>query len=246
MAIDLLSFGLLAGFFGGFFGIGGGMVLIPLLLLVGFDMKSSIAISIMQMLFTSIFGTYLNFKNKDKFLKDAFYLGFGGFLGGLVSSFIIINLPNITLQYIFLAIIILAIYKVAFTSTNNNIFAKTNHKPILLIFIGLIIGIIAMTIGIGGSIMLVPILVSYMNYSFKSAGSLALFFVVFSSLAGFISLSTNGYMLYNEGIIVGTASLLGVYFGIKAKKIVNIVSYKFYILFMYVVILCFTVFNIIK
>jgi len=65
---------------------------------------------------------------------------------------------------------------------------------------------------------------------------MGLFFVVFSSIAGFISLSLQGSMLYYEGSIVGIASLLGVYFGIKVKNLVNITSYKKFILTLYVVI----------
>jgi hypothetical protein len=93
-----------------------------------------------------------------------------------------------------------------------------------------------MSIGVGGSVMLTPILVSFLLYSLKDASSMGLFFVVFSSIAGFISLSYNGHMLYSEGAIVGVASLLGVYFGIKVKNIVNLKSYKNYILTLYSII----------
>ena len=65
MIIELLSFGLIAGFIGGFFGVGGGMILVPLLLFSNFDMKSAVAISIMQMVFTSIFGTFLGLKKTE-------------------------------------------------------------------------------------------------------------------------------------------------------------------------------------
>ena len=37
-------------------------------------------------------------------------------------------------------------------------------------------------------------------------------------------------MLYNEGTIVGIASLIGVYIGIKVKNIVHLKSYKTLIL----------------
>lgn len=235
MLFELLGFGAIAGFIGGFFGVGGGMVLIPMLLFLGFDMKSSIAISIMQMVFTSLFGTYLNFKNNKEFIKDGLYLGIGGFTGGLVSGFIVSNVSNNFLQYLFLFIVAFAIYRITITSTKNTN-NKTKHSLYLLLFIGFIIGSIAMSIGVGGSIMLTPILVSFMYYSLKDASSLGLFFVVFSSIAGLISLSINSHMLYYEGFLVGSASLIGVYFGIKLKQIINIKSYKIYLLSMYGII----------
>jgi uncharacterized membrane protein YfcA len=71
-----------------------------------------------------------------------------------------------------------------------------------------------------------------------------LFFVIFSSLAGFISLSVAGQMHYYEGSIVGLASLFGVYIGIWLKNIVNIQSFKIYILTLYILILISMIFKI--
>ena len=112
-------------------------------------------------------------------------------------------------------------------------------KPskLYLILIGSLIGMIAMSIGVGGSIMLTPILVGFMHYNLKSATSLSLFFVMFSSIAGFISLSINDSLLFKEGIIVGVFSLLGVFIGIKLKSYIKMSSYKTLILSLYILIL---------
>jgi len=62
MEIILILVGTLAGTLSGFFGIGGGMILIPLLMLTGMDIKTAIGISIVQMVFSSFYGSYLNYK----------------------------------------------------------------------------------------------------------------------------------------------------------------------------------------
>jgi len=235
MTLELISFGIFAGFIGGFFGVGGGMVLIPLLLFVGFDMKSAIAISIMQMVFTSIFGTFLNYKKNKDFLANGVLIGIGGFAGGILSGFIVSSISAFSLQVLFLFIVGFAIFRVALTKVIESS-TKKQHNKYLLLIIGFFIGLIAMSIGVGGSVMLTPILVSFMFYTLKDASSMGLFFVVFSSIAGFISLSINGHMLYFEGTIVGVSSLIGVYFGIKIKNIINLKSYKKYILSMYIII----------
>ena len=49
MFLELLFFGILTGIISGFFGVGGGMVLVPMLLISGFLMKEAVSISIMQM-----------------------------------------------------------------------------------------------------------------------------------------------------------------------------------------------------
>lgn len=233
MFFELILFGAITGFISGFFGVGGGMILVPVLLMAGFIMKEAIAISVMQMVFSSTFGSFLNNKKQSGILVDGILIGFGGFLGGLNSGFIVSTLSNETLQYFFIIILIASIFKIFSTPAVHDKKEK-NHSKLLLIFIGAIIGTIAMSIGVGGSIMLTPILVAFMNYDLKKATTLGLFFVIFSSTAGFISLSYSGQMLYTEGLTVGIASLFGVYLGIKIKHIINITSYKKYVLFLYI------------
>ena len=234
--MTLILLGILTGLMSGFFGVGGGTVLVPLLLLYGFEMKSAVAISIMQMIFSSIYGSFLNSRTNKAILKDGITIGIGGFLGGSLSGIIVPNVPGIYLKYIFIAVIIFSIYRVAATSLENPKGTASRNK-FVLIFIGFIIGMIAMSIGIGGSVILAPILVGYMLYNLKDAASLGLFFVIFSSIAGFISLSLSGHMHFSEGTIVGIASLIGVYIGIKLKNSINIKYYKQLTLFMYSMIL---------
>ena len=212
------------------------MVLVPMLLYAGFDMKQAVAISIMQMVFSSTFGSFLNAEKNREILKDGLIIGAGGFIGGLQSAFIHSVVSNDFLQFLFLAIVLFAIFRIALSSPHGTNETKY-HNKVLLALIGFIVGMIAVSIGVGGSVMLTPILVGYLHYNIKTATSLGLFFVMFSSIAGFTSLSFAGEMLYSEGAIVGIASLIGVYFGIKVKNMTHISSYKNYILALYVLIL---------
>lgn len=230
MIYELIIFGLIAGFMSGFFGIGGGTILVPILILAGFMMKEAVAISIMQMVFSSIYGSFLNVKKAKEVLKDGLIIGFGGFVGGLQSGFIVKNVSNEFLQYLFICTLVFSIIRIFYSPAERKDIKTTKQNKIILFIIGFIIGAIAMSIGIGGSILLAPILVGFFKYDLKIATALGLFFVIFSSIAGFISQSLNGLMLYYEGTIIGIASLIGVYFGIKAKHIVKSTSYKKYVL----------------
>jgi len=82
MFLTLILIGIFIGMMSGFFGIGGGMILVPVLLLLGFSVKVAIGISIVQMVFSSLYGSYLNYKKGSLVLKEGIYLGFGGFIGG--------------------------------------------------------------------------------------------------------------------------------------------------------------------
>lgn len=236
MSLELALFGIITGFSSGFFGIGGGTILVPLLLATGFVMKEAVAISIMQMVFSSVYGSFLNAKRAKEVIRDGVILGIGGSIGGLLSGYFVPNVSNEFLQYLFIAILIFTIIRIFYSPAiqTENVQIRNTY---ILILIGAVIGVLAMSIGVGGSILLTPILVGYLRYDLKAATALGLFFVIFSSVAGFISTSYQGQMLFTEGATVGIGSLIGVYFGIKVKDMVKATSYKNYILLLNVVVL---------
>jgi len=53
MLVLLAGLGVFVGFISGFFAIGGGTVLVPALLFLGYDIKYAIGISVTQMVFSS-------------------------------------------------------------------------------------------------------------------------------------------------------------------------------------------------
>ena len=115
MNLELAIFGIVTGFTSGFFGVGGGMVLVPMLLMYGFVMKEAVAISIMQMVFSSIYGSFLNAKKAKDVLKDGIILGIGGSIGGITSAYIVSSISNESLQYLFIAILIFSILRIFYS-----------------------------------------------------------------------------------------------------------------------------------
>jgi len=233
---ELPLLGIFVGFLSGFFGVGGGMILIIILLYLNFSIKEAISISILQMVFSSLYGSFLNFKKAKKFVKDGIIIGLGGFIGGLQSGFVISNVSDEFLELLLISILIFSIIKIYQSKMDVQKNIK-KQNTFALIFIGFLVGIISTSAGVGGSLILAPILISFLKYDIKSATALGLFFVFFSSIAGFVSLSFHGKMLYEEGLLVAIFSLLGVYFGIQVKKHINQNSYKQYILALNIIIL---------
>ena len=213
MLIGLAFFGILVGASSGFFGIGGGTILVPSLIYLGFDIKTAIGISVMQMIFSSMFGSYINYKAGVLQLNSGIFLGFGALFGAALSGFIVKNLPQIALLILFALILLMSIYKFFTASIEPK--STPNESKSLLFIIGVIIGAIAISTGTGGAIFLTPVLVGFMNWDIKKAVGTTLFFIIFGSISGFISLSANGLVDYDAGVAVGIGSLVGVYFGVK-------------------------------
>ncbi|MEA3490459.1 MAG: sulfite exporter TauE/SafE family protein [Campylobacterota bacterium] len=229
--------GLVVGALSGFFGIGGGTVLVPILLLMGMEMKAAVSISVMQMMFSSIFGSFLNHRKGCLEIGDGIFVGLGGFVGGYLSTYISAYAPDQLLQYAFMFFVSFALYRLTVAPDHHEDTPSKTLPKWLLFSIGAGIGVIAISIGVGGSIILIPLLSGILHYPIKKAVSAGLFFVVFSSVAGFI-----GRLLHDEidlvnGSIIGISSLFGVYIGIWFKEKIHAKNHKQFIIGMYIFIL---------
>jgi len=216
---ELTLLGAIVGLLSGFFGIGGGTILVPLLLLLGYETKVAIGISVVQMVFSSVYGSYLNNKKGTLDVAMVLFIGLGGFAGALLSGFITAAFSDRTLEFIFLAFAVFALMRLFFKTKEHT--EQKEVKRVLLFGIGVIIGALSMTIGVGGSIILIPLLVGFLHVPLKKAVSAGLFFVVFSSVSGLISHAMKGHIDYESGITIGLASLFGVYVGIMLKDAVS-------------------------
>ncbi|NKQ41176.1 MAG: sulfite exporter TauE/SafE family protein [Sulfurovum sp.] len=242
MIIELALIGIFVGVISGFFGVGGGMILVPLLMLIGFDIKAAIGISVVQMVFSSIYGSYLNYKKGNLVLHEGMWVGVGGLFGGIIGARFTDLLDEQTLSYVFLALILFAIYRVSRAKRKNLNQGKADLSAMVLLTIGFIIGIVAMMLGVGGAILLTPILVGILHFSSKKAATAGLFFVVFSSLAGlgyklaagtFVDLSLDITTILSVVI----AALVGAWVGIWLKEKVQDQHHKRYLIALYFVVL---------
>jgi len=120
-----------------------------------------------------------------------------------------------------------------FIKTTEHQDERSAH-PVILFMIGLVLGAFAISIGVGGSILLVPILVGFLHVPLKKAVSAGLFFVIFSSLSGLIGLTAIGHIDYYSGVIIGLASLAGVAGGIWLKHQVEDKQHKIALMLFYI------------
>jgi len=238
MLVGLAFFGILVGFSSGFFGIGGGTILVPSLIYLGYDIKMAIGISVMQMIFSSMFGSYVNYKAGVLQFNSGLFLGFGALFGAALSGPIVNYLPQIALLIMFAITLALSIYK--FFTAPLEPKSAPNESKIVLFIVGVIIGAIAISTGTGGAIFLTPVLVGFMNWDIKKAVGTTLFFIIFGSISGFISLSANGLVDYPAGFAVGLGSLAGVYFGVKVSHKVSKTVQKRALLILYVIMFILT------
>ena len=80
-----IGLGFVVGLLSGLFGVGGGFLMTPLLMMFGISSTVAAATGLNQMVATSISGTYAHYKIGNVDFKMGFYLLLGGFLGGFIG-----------------------------------------------------------------------------------------------------------------------------------------------------------------
>lgn len=108
----LLLVGSIAGFLSGMFGVGGGVILVPLqVLMLKFALKPAVRNSLAVVLVASIFSTFGHALGGNILFYDAFLIGLGGIVGARLGVGLVPKISDILLRRLFtLLLIMLAIY----------------------------------------------------------------------------------------------------------------------------------------
>jgi uncharacterized membrane protein YfcA len=82
-----IAIGLIAGFFAGIAGIGGGVIIVPAtVLLLGFTQHEAQGTSLFAIILTSAAATFINRRNRRVSLREAVLIGSVGAVGAVVAS----------------------------------------------------------------------------------------------------------------------------------------------------------------
>jgi len=230
--LDLLKFfsvGVLGGMVSGLIGIGGGVIMLPILLyIMNVETKAATAMSMIQVFFASISGTIFHYLHKT--IKTNYAICFGlssmpfSFLGSFLTKYI--NNLAIKIVYIIATITILVLFLIRYNNSQEEcIFNK--KRLFIIIPIGAVAGFIGGLLGLGGGFLFVPILVCLFNFPLKIAVGTSLFSVFFNSIPGvigkLISVKFNIYLALVLGIGAICGSSLGTYLNKKlSHKIIKV------------------------
>lgn len=243
MTIELSLLGVIVGTLSGFFGIGGGTVSVPLLLYLGFGIKEAIGISMMQMVAGSLMAAYIHQKKQTYVMREVKYFGFGGIIGAIIGAMLVKVLSSSVLEWFFLSIVAFTLVRLAMSNPVPKRLEVVN-RPLYSV-IGGSIGIFSGMLGVGGSILMTPILVSFMGFPLKKASAVGLFFVMFTSISAFVTLCWLGFVNLHAGFIMALSSLAGIVLGIWLLNRVKVTHYKQILVVFYIFIFSLTAYKLI-
>ena len=185
-----------AGFFAGFFGIGGGIITVPCLFyifgVIGMDksfiMHLAVGTSFAIIIPTAIMSVFTHYKHKAVDFGIIRSYGIFVIIGVIIGSFFAASMQTKSLVLFFSVIIYLLAINLIFLKDKTNIKLKFNFLQRTVL--GLIVGFASSLMGIGGAIMNVPILkfVGYtINKAIGSAASIGLLISIFGCLGFLLS-----------------------------------------------------------
>ena len=216
MARDLLiGFGV--GAFSGAFGVGGGIILVPVLvLLFHMHQKKAQATSLVMVTFAAVAG-FTTYAVADfvAWIPAAFIL-IGGLAGSLLGSSVVKRTSNYRLQLGFGLLLIAVAIRLLWPTESME---ATDLPPIApltafaYIASGVAMGVLSALFGIGGGIILIPIVVTFFGFSQQLAAGTSLAVMAPIALLGAWRQSRTGATDWSTGLRFGLSSIPGAVLG---------------------------------
>ncbi|MGM7702866.1 sulfite exporter TauE/SafE family protein [Pseudalkalibacillus sp. Hm43] len=220
MEIIYIILGFAVGILSGYFGIGGGFILTPVLMLVGFAPVVAITTSLMYAIGSSVSGVWAHFKMNNVVWKTALILGASGVTATQFAKPFVLWLDQKGYDETIIPIIyavIIGYFAYSLLKKKDKKKLEQMGKPGILktLLIGFFGGLMSATLGVGGGFVMVPFMISLMGFQPRKAVGTSLVSVLMIVTAGFISYSVSIDINYMIGLLLVIGALFGSQVGAK-------------------------------
>jgi len=214
--LALLLVGVLGGILSGAFGVGGGIVMVPLLmLLAGMDQRQASATSLVAIVPTSIAGaiTYGVAGHLD--VVAGLVIAVGGIAGSLIGARLLRALPLGWLRWLFVALLVLVAVRLFIEVPERGTGLVLTPGAIAgLVTLGLVMGIASGLFGIGGGVVVVPVLVALFGISDLVAKGTSLLAIIPTAATGSLAHLRARIVRLDDGLIVGLSATAASFAGV--------------------------------
>jgi len=218
--------GLVIGIYSGMFGVGGGIMIIPLLNLVfQLPVIGSAATSLFVVAPTALSGAIRHYRQGKIDIKPALTIGISGACASTASSLFSERIPDIVILIITAALIIYCAYTMIRSAlkpaidkegrTSENRFKTPVTFTVAMIVLGFFAGSLAGIVGLGGGFIIIPIAVSYLGYTFKQSTALSLMSITLICIPGIITHAVLGHVWYLYGLALMIGTIPGANIGVR-------------------------------
>ena len=219
-----LALGILVGLLGALLGIGGGMVIVPLLVFAwDYEPQLAIGTSVLVVLMNAVSGTWGYVRQKKACVDAALNFAVATVPGAFLGSYAAEYLQGRLFYLVFGAFFVLAAVNM-YRKANQEAAGKTagevpevyNWKLGVLCSVG--VGFLASILGIGGGIVHVPFMVYVLNFPVHVAIATSTCILAVSSLAGLVSHAMLGHIVWTSGLAICAGSFVGAQVGVSLAQ----------------------------
>jgi uncharacterized protein len=212
----LAIIGLVAGFFSGLFGVGGGVIIVPLLIMLAqFDQRRASGTSLTAILPTAVAGAAGYAVRGEVDWIAAICIAAGAVVGSFIGAWLLHRLPQGVLRWIFIVFLVLMAARMALFAPDRGASMEIDAGLVLaLVGLGLLTGTLSGLLGVGGGVIVVPVLMIFFGMGDLVAKGTSLLMMIPTSVAGTVANVRRGNSDVRAAMILGLlavpASLAGV------------------------------------
>ncbi|NEO26714.1 MAG: sulfite exporter TauE/SafE family protein [Kamptonema sp. SIO4C4] len=205
--------GIVAGLLSGLLGIGGGVVLVPLLVFLGYSYDQSVATSSLAIVLTSLSGSLQNWRMGVLDGQRVLALGIPAVLTAQLGAYLVGQLPSFLKEAAFGGLLIITIFLV---SLRKKLSRQERDSQTLALppwvargGTGAVAGLLAGLFGVGGGVIMVPMQMLLLQEPIKTAIQTSLGVIVITAISACTGHAFQGNVVFWTGIGLGVGGLVG-------------------------------------
>ena len=206
----LIPLGFAAGILGSMIGLGGGIIVVPVLTFLGFPPTLAASNSLFAAFSNAVASTFSYSRQKRIEYSLGLKLGLLSIPGTVLGAYVSSDVAPAIFKILFgLVLVSSAIY--IFLRKKIETKEKTLSKQMIVFAIGasFFAGIISSFFGIGGGTVFVPLMVVGMGMTMKKAAPTSQFILLFASLSGIIVHSILGHPDFMQAGLLALGAFIG-------------------------------------
>jgi uncharacterized membrane protein YfcA len=211
-----VAVGVVGGLLSGAFGVGGGILMVPLLLaFAGMDQRHAAATSLAAIIPTAVAGGASALARGEVDLPVAGLVAVGGVLGSYVGARLLRRIPLGWLRWLFVGLLVaVAVRMVLIAPVRGSEVDLDVPVGLALVATGLVMGIASGLFGIGGGVFLVPMLISVFGAGDLVAKGTSLLVMLPTAAMGTLTNARGGLVDLRAGAVVGLAATAASFAGV--------------------------------
>ena len=212
----LILIGGIGGLLSGAFGVGGGIIMVPLLTTIAkLDQRRAAATSLIAIIPAGVVGTITYGLSGHVDLVAAMLIAAGGVAGSYIGTRLLHRLSIRWLRWLFIGMLLLVTVRLFLeVPVRSGVIVLSPVSIAGLVLLGLVMGIASGLFGIGGGVIVVPILVALFGAGDLLAKGTSLLAIIPGAVTGTVRNARAGVVDVIDGAIVGLTAAAASFAGV--------------------------------